>query len=145
MYCFRASRICLTCLARCYVKHKLSPLTQSTCDQRNAVYQGFPSGYTPWPTLGLPTPCHTCASHSQEPDICETFKVGSLADALQREDAVQQLHRALRDCVDMMGVGGAKQARTDTMAEDSGTVQRASSDGKDLGDVKCVYGAGSQG
>ena len=61
--------------------------------------------------------------------------------ALQRKDAVHHLHSKLRDCVDMMGVGGAKQARADTVVEDSAAVQRASSDGKDLGDVKCVFEA----
>lgn len=76
---------------------------------------------------------------SQESDICETFEVSSLVAALQRKDAVQHLHSKLRDCVDMMGVGGAKQARADTVVEDSAAVQRASSDGKDLGDVKCAF------
>ena len=44
----------------------------------------------------------------QEADICDTFEVGSLEAAMRRRDAVPHLHAKLRDCVDMMGVGGTQ-------------------------------------
>lgn len=58
---------------------------------------------------------------------------------MRRQDAVPHLHAKLRDCVDMMGVGGAApQARpADTVGEDTAAVARSVVDGKDLGDVKC--------
>lgn len=55
---------------------------------------------------------------------------------MRRQDAVPHLHAKLRDCVDMMGVGGAA-PRADTVAEDTAAVARTAIDGKDLADVKC--------
>ena len=75
----------------------------------------------------------------QEADICDFFEVASLGAALQRQDAVPHLHGRLRDCVDLMGVGGPKQQfKRDTVAEDAAPVARSATDTKDLGDVKCV-------
>lgn len=75
---------------------------------------------------------------SQEEDICAVFEVDSLPAALARPDAVAVLHKSLRDCVDLMGVGsGAPRGPRDTVAEDTAAVAHAVLDGKDLGDVRC--------
>ncbi len=74
----------------------------------------------------------------QEADICAVFEVGTLPDALTRPDAVAVLHKNLRDCVGLMGVGSATGTRgpRDTVAEDTAAVAHAVVDGKDLGDVR---------
>ena len=79
---------------------------------------------------------HSGGAGLQEADICATFEVASLEAAMRREDAVPHLHAKLRDCVDMMGVGGAA-PRADTVAEDTAAIARTAIDGKDMGDVKC--------
>jgi len=81
-----------------------------------------------------------CVSLLQEADICAVFEVESLPEALARPDAVALLHKNLRDCVDLMGVGssaGAPRGPRDTVAEDTAAVAHAVLDGKDLGDVRC--------
>ncbi len=83
--------------------------------------------------------CH-CVRVPQEADICGVFEVESLPEALARPDAVALLHKNLRDCVDLMGVGssaGPPRGPRDTVAEDTAAVAHAVLDGKDLGDVRC--------
>lgn len=50
--------------------------------------------------------------------------------------AVMHLHQMLRDCVDMMGVTSNSYKHSDTVGEDTSSVDAKSSAIKELGDVR---------